>query len=88
VCDARCLVRRRPGGECGGTEKTLSVLLGFEAEPLPEKAMLVYVSYPLIAFMPNPVMYFRRQAYGHVAVVCRREIPRCEQYAMGGYGTK
>lgn len=29
ICDARRLVQRRPGGERGETEKTLSVLLRF-----------------------------------------------------------
>ena len=78
VCDARRLMRRRQGGESGETEESLSVLLSFEAESSPDKLMLGYVSYPVSAFLPNPLRCFRCQAYGHVAAVCRKEIPRCE----------
>ena len=47
VCGTLRLVRRRPGGELGEPEKTLSVLLSFETEPLPDKVMLGYVRYPV-----------------------------------------
>ena len=33
VCDAHRLVRRRPGGECGETEESLSVLLSQSLYP-------------------------------------------------------
>jgi hypothetical protein len=78
VCHARRLVQGRPGGEHGENEKTLSVLLSFEAESSPDKFTLGCVSYPVSAFVPNPLRCFRCQAYGHVAAVCRKEIPRCE----------
>lgn len=42
VCDARCLVRRRPGGN-GETDNTLSVLLSFDTEFLPHKVWLGYI---------------------------------------------
>ena len=59
----------------------------FEAEYLPDEVMSGYVSYPVRAFVPNPLRCFRCQAYGHIAAVCRREIPRCEKCA-GGHKTK
>ena len=37
VCDACRLVRRRPSGVSGETEESLSVLLSFDVESLPEK---------------------------------------------------
>ena len=33
--------------------------------------------------MPNTLRCYRCQAYGHVAAVCRREVPRCEKCAEG-----
>jgi hypothetical protein len=74
------------GGECVETEKTLSVLLSFDAESFPEKVKLQCVSYTVRTFVLNPLQCFRCQAYGHVASVCRREIPRCEKCA-GGHET-
>jgi hypothetical protein len=41
--------------------------------------MLGYISYPIRAFVQNTLLCFRYQAYGHVAAVCRREIPRCAE---------
>ena len=79
-------MRHRPGGERVETEKTRSILLSFEAESLTGNVMLVYVSYPLRAFVPNPLRCFRCQAYGHDEAVYRMEIPGCENCA-GGHGT-
>jgi hypothetical protein len=31
--------------------------------------------------VPNTLRCYRCQAYGHVAAVCRREVPRCETCA-------
>jgi hypothetical protein len=81
------LLRRRPGGERGETEKTLSLLLSFDAESLPDKVKLGCVSYPMIAFVPNPLRCFRCQPYSHVAAVCRREILGCDKW-VGGHETK
>ena len=61
VCDTHCL-------------ESLSVLL---SQSLPDKVMLVYISYPLC--------FFRCNIYGHVAAVCRTKIPRCGKCA-GGHG--
>ena len=63
VCDTRHLVRSRPGGECGVTEKTLSVLLSFVAESLPDKVKLGCASYTRESFVPNPLQCFKCQAY-------------------------
>lgn len=83
VCDDRRLMRRRQGGVSGETEESLSVLLSFDVESLPDKVILGYFSYPLQAFVPKPLCCYRCQAYGHVATVCRREVPRCEKCAEG-----
>jgi hypothetical protein len=45
----------------------------------PDKVMLGYRS----AFVLTTLRCYRCQAYGHVAAVCRREVPRCEEYAEG-----
>ena len=33
--------------------------------------------------MPNTLSFYRCQAYGHVAAMCRREVLRCEKCAVG-----
>ena len=33
--------------------------------------------------MPNTLRCYKCQAYGHVAAVCRRAVPRCEKCADG-----
>ena len=65
------------------TEVSLSVLLSFDVESLPDKVMLGYISCPVQALVPNTLHCYRCQAYGHVAAVCRREVPRCEKCAEG-----
>ena len=35
------------------TEESLSVLLNFDVESLPDKAMLGYISYPVHVFVAN-----------------------------------
>ena len=79
VCDARRIVRCRQGGVSGETEESLSVLLSFYVESLPDKVMLGYSNNPVQAFVLNTLRCYRCQAYGHVAAVCRREIPKCEK---------
>nr|AAX30326.1 SJCHGC03015 protein [Schistosoma japonicum] len=49
--------------------------------------MLGYMSYTVKAFMPNTLQCYRCCVNGHVAEVCRREIPRCGKCA-GGHGTE
>ena len=87
VCGARRLVQHRPAEELGESDKTLSVLLSFDAESLSDEVKFECVSFPMRAFVPNPLWCFRCQAYGHVAAMCGREIPRCEKRA-GGHDTK
>ena len=48
-----------------------------------DKIMLGYTSYPVRAFVPNPLQCFKCNVYGHVAAVCRREIPRYGKCARG-----
>ena len=83
VCDSRRLMRCRQGFESGETEESLSVILSFEVESLPDKVILGYISYPVQAFVPNTLRCYRWQAYGHVAAVSRREVPRCEKCTEG-----
>ena len=83
VCDARRLVRCRQRDKSGETEESLSALLSFDIEYLPDKVMLGCISYPVQAFIPNTLRRYRCQAYGHVAAVCMREVPRCEKCAEG-----
>ena len=64
----------------GETEESLSVLMSFDVESLPDKLM---ISYPVRAFIPNTLSCYMCQAYGRVAPVCRREVPRCEKCAEG-----
>ena len=71
----------------GETEESLSVLLSFDVESLPDKVMLGYFSNPVQASVLNPLGCYGCQAYGHVARVFRREVPRCEKCAEG-HGTK
>ena len=66
-----------------GKQKTLSVLLSFDVESLSDNVMLGYISYPVQAFVPNTLRCYRCQAYGHVAAVSRREVPRCEKCTEG-----
>jgi hypothetical protein len=49
VCDARHLMRRRQGGKSGETEESLSVLLSFEVESLPDKVKLGDINDPVQA---------------------------------------
>ena len=65
----RFLTGRRPSGKHG-------FLLNFDAELLLDTVMLRYASYPVRAFVPNPLQCFRYQAHGHVAAACRGEIQR------------
>ena len=59
------------------------MLLSFVAAFVPDNVKLGCVCYCMRDFVPHPLQCFRCQAYGHVAAVCRREIPRCEKCAGG-----
>ena len=50
-------------------------------ESLPDKLTIGYISYPVRAFVPNTLRCYRCRAYGHVAAVCGREVPRFEKCA-------
>ena len=43
----------------GETEESLSVLLSFEVESLPDKVKLGYISYPVRAYVPNTLRCYR-----------------------------
>jgi hypothetical protein len=86
VCDARHLVRCTPCANAE-TENTLSVLFSLYTEFLPDMASLGYICYSARAYDPNPLQCFRCQGFRHVAAVCRREIPQCENCAGGNMST-
>ena len=67
----------------GETEESLSVHLSFYVESLPDQVMLGYISFPVQAFVTTTLRCYSCQAYGHVAAVCRRKVPRCEKCAEG-----
>ena len=68
-------------------ENPMSVQLSFDAVSLQDKVKLGCASYPVRVFVLKPLQCFRCQDYGHVAAVCRREIPRCEK-CTGRHETK
>lgn len=72
---------------------SLSVVLQFEEEKMPERVYIGYVSYLVRAYVPPPVRCFKCQKYGHVAAVCKgnQRCARCSgnhEYGKCGQGTK
>jgi hypothetical protein len=67
----------------GKPEKTLSVMLSFDAESLPDKVKVVSVSYHVRAYVTKILLCFSCHVYGHIAAVCRRDMPTCETCAGG-----
>ena len=57
---------------------SLSVLLTFEEEKLPERVSIGYMSYDVRVYTPPPLRCFKCQRYGHVAAICKGN-PRCSK---------
>lgn len=55
---------------------SLSVMLQFDEERMPERIKIGYVSYPVRPYVPPPLRCFKCQKYGHVSAVCRGNL-RC-----------
>jgi hypothetical protein len=50
---------------------SLSVMIHFDEEKLPERVYVGFLSYVVRPFIPPPLRCFKCQKYGHVAAVCR-----------------
>ena len=53
------------------------MLLSFNAEPTNNYVSIDYCRYKMYKYNPGPVRCYRCQAFGHTAVNCRRDAPRC-----------
>jgi len=62
-----------------GRVDSLSVMLQFEEERLPERVKIGYISYPVRAYVRAPLRCYNCQRYGHIAKVCKakRRCARC-----------
>ncbi|XP_016401002.1 uncharacterized protein LOC107733749 [Sinocyclocheilus rhinocerous] len=92
------------GGEGNGAKRlqyvrnkermdSLSVMLQFDEERMPERVKIGYVSYPVRPYVPPPLRCFKCQKYGHVSAVCRgrQRCARCggdHVYGKCGEGAK
>lgn len=74
VSEAKRLKTKTEGVVCD----SLSVLLTFEEEILPEKVFIGYMSYDVKMYIPPPLRCFNCQRYGHVAAACKGKI-RCSK---------
>lgn len=50
---------------------SLSVMIHFDEDKLPERVHLGYMSYMVRPYVPPPLRCFKCQRFGHVAAVCR-----------------
>jgi len=55
---------------------SLSVMIQFDEERMPERIKIGYVSYQVRPYVPPPLRCFKCQKYGHVSAVCRGNL-RC-----------
>lgn len=74
VSDIKRLQRSR-NGERGDS---LSVLLEFEDQNLPERVKVGCMSFPVRPYSPPPLRCFKCQRYGHIAAVCKGK-QRCSK---------
>lgn len=50
---------------------SLSVMINFDEEKLPERIYLGFMSYVVRPYVPPPLRCYKCQRYGHVAAVCK-----------------
>ena len=76
VCEAKRLKTKRFGDICD----SLSVMLTFEGEKLPDKVFVGFMSYAVKVYIPPPLRCYKCQHYGHIAAVCkgRKRCSKCE----------
>ncbi|CAJ1066432.1 uncharacterized protein LOC113119923 [Xyrichtys novacula] len=67
VREAKRLKTTCEGEKCD----SLSVLVTFDEERLPERVHIGYMSYGVRLYVPRPLRCFKCQKYGHVAAVCK-----------------
>ncbi len=72
---------------------SLSVVLNFDENKLPERVYLGFVSYAVRPYVPPPLRCYKCQKFGHVAAVCRgkQRCARCggdHEYGKCGQGIK
>ncbi|KAI2644031.1 Elongation factor Ts, mitochondrial [Labeo rohita] len=60
---------------------SLSVMIHFDGDKLPDKVFLGFISYSVRPYVPPLLRCFKWQKYGHVAAVCREE----HNAGYGGY---
>ena len=71
-------VQRMKTNRDGIKSDSLSVLITFEGEKLPEKVYLGYMCYDVRAYVPPPLRCFKCQKFGHIAAVCKGK-KRCSR---------
>ena len=76
VREVRRLKTTREGQRCD----SLSVLLTFDEDRIPDKVFIGYMSYDVRLYVPPPLRCFKCQKYGHVAAVCKGK-QRCGRCA-------
>lgn len=69
-------VKRLPYTRNGVREQSMSVMLIFDEDKIPERVRIGYLSYMVRPYIPPPTRCFKCQRYGHVAAACRGKI-RC-----------
>lgn len=72
---------------------SLSVMVQFEEERLPERVFFGFISYAVRKYVPPPLRCYKCQKYGHVAAVCKgkQRCARCSgehEYGKCGQGVK
>ncbi len=67
VCEAKRLKTKRFGDICD----SLSVMLTFEGETLPDKVFVGFMSYMVKLYIPPPLRCYKCQRFGHIAAVCK-----------------
>uniref|UniRef100_A0A146QDP1 Zn-dependent peptidases, insulinase domain-containing protein n=1 Tax=Fundulus heteroclitus TaxID=8078 RepID=A0A146QDP1_FUNHE len=55
----------------GKKVQSLSVLLEFHGDVLPDKIKIGFMSFPVRPYVPPPLRCFKCQRYGHIALVCK-----------------
>lgn len=64
-------VKRLKANRNGIKSDSLSVLITFDEERLPEKIFIGYMCYDVRPYVPPPLRCFKCQRFGHVAAVCK-----------------
>lgn len=62
---------RLKGFRNGVKEESLSVMIRFDGNILPDRVYLGYISFPVRVYVPPPIRCFNCQRYGHIAAACR-----------------